>query len=328
MKYDVLSLGPARMDVFVQLPQDEVVEICSLDRQRCMIELAFGEKIAVDGMNFAIGGNTGNNAVGLARLGLKPAIIGAFGDGWTDKQALEILKTEGVETKYVEIRQGQFGFGVIINYMGERTILSYYPPSKSGWPSDTELDAAWIYLTSMGEGYENFYAAAVAWAKERGVRIAFNPGTRQIKAGLQHLDYAYSQTDLLFVNKEEAAILLQKPDKRTGVKDLLAGLLNIGAKLVVITDGQAGTYAHDGKKYWHMPIVPAKVVERTGAGDAFGSGFMAAYISGKPIDEALRWGTVNSASVLEYVGPQMGLLSQEKLVERMQTSMDVKVEEI
>lgn len=328
MKYDVLSLGPARMDVFVQIPPDEVVEVCSMDRQRCMIELAFGEKIAVDSMHFSIGGNTGNNAVGLARLGLKPAIIGAFGDGWTDKQALEILKNEGVETKYAEIRPGKFGFGVVINYQGERTILSYYPPSKNDWPKDPELDASWIYLTSMGDGYENFYAAAVAWARERGVRIAFNPGTRQIKAGMQHLDYAYSQTDLLFVNKEEAATLLNKSVKGTNVKDLLMGLFTIGAKVVVITDGQAGTYAYDGQKYWHMPIVPAKVVERTGAGDAFGSACLAAIISGKSIDEGMRWGTVNSASVLEYVGPQMGLLNSQTLQERMEKSKDVKVEEI
>jgi len=313
--------------VYVQLPPEEVVEICSLDRQRCMIELAFGEKIAVDGMHFAIGGNTGNNAVGMARLGLKGAIIGAFGDGWTDKQALEILKSEGVETKYVEIRQGQFGFGVVINYQGERTILSYYPPSLCLWPKDLDLEADWIYLTSMGEGYENFYAEAVNWAKSHGTRIAFNPGTRQIKAGRQHLDYAFSQSEILFVNKEEAASLLQKTGLRVDIKLLLGGLFAIGPKVVIITDGQAGTYAYDGRKFWHMPIVPAKVVERTGAGDAFGSGFLAAYIQGLPISEAMRWGTVNSASVLEYIGPQMGLLRKEGIEERLRVNEAIKTEE-
>jgi sugar/nucleoside kinase (ribokinase family) len=316
------------MDVYVLLPPEEVVEICSMDRQRCMIELAFGEKIAVDGMHFSIGGNTGNNAVGLARLGLKPAIIGAFGDGWTDKQALEILKSEGVETKYVEIRQGQFGFGVVINYQGERTILSYYPPSICLWPKDMELEAEWIYLTSMGEGYENFYAEAVNWAREHGVRIAFNPGTRQIKSGLQHLDYAYCQTEVLFVNKEEAESLLAKTDLRTDIKVLLTELFRMGPKLVVITDGPAGTYAYNGTKFWHMPIVPAKVVERTGAGDAFGSGFLAAYISGRPVEEAMRWGTVNSASVLEYIGPQLGLLNPQSMQERLEKTKEVRVEEI
>jgi sugar/nucleoside kinase (ribokinase family) len=328
MKYDVLSLGPARMDVFVQLPPDEVVEICSMDRQRCMIELGFGEKIAVDGMNFSIGGNTGNNAVGLARLGLKPAIIGAFGDGWTDKQALEILKNEGVETKYVDIKEGQFGFGVVINYQGERTILSYYPTTRCEWPRSADFAADWIYLTSMGEGYEDFYAEAVKWAVEKNVRIAFNPGTRQVKAGLQHLEYAYNRTEVLFVNKEEAEIILGKNDLRTDIKVLLTEMGRLGVKIVIITDGQAGTYAFDGNKYLHMPIVPAKVVERTGTGDAFGSGFLAAYIYGKPLEEALRWGTVNSASVLEFIGPQAGLLDRQGLQSRLDQTAEVRVEEI
>lgn len=328
MKYDVLSLGPARMDVFVQLPPEEVVELCSIDRQRCMIELGFGEKIAARGMEFAIGGNTGNNAVGLSRLGLKPAIIGSFGDGWTDKQAMEILKAEGVETKYIKVIPGNFGFGVIINYQGERTILSYYPRMACEWPGDEELEAEWIYLTSMGEGYEEFYQRAVEWALQKKTRIAFNPGTRQIKAGYMHLDYAYKNASVLFVNKEEAETLLEKADLRTDIKVLLDQMYKLGPRLVIITDGQAGTYAYDGTKFWHMPIVPAEVVERTGAGDAFGSGFLAAFKSGKSIQEALRWGTVNSASVLEHVGPQKGLLDMGAMQTRLAATQDVKVEEI
>ena len=84
MKYDVLSLGPARMDVFVRLPEDEVEEICSIDRKRCVIELGFGAKIAVKGISFAVGGNTGNIAVGLTRLGLKGAMAGPMGEGGPD----------------------------------------------------------------------------------------------------------------------------------------------------------------------------------------------------------------------------------------------------
>src|SRR3989344_6534434 len=118
MQYDVLSLGPARMDVFVKLP-DEVTEWCSIDRKKCTIELGFGEKIAVKSVNFAVGGNTGNIAVGLTRLGHKVAMAGTMGDGWRDKQALEILKKEGVDIQYVCIDPGKSGFGVVINYQEE-----------------------------------------------------------------------------------------------------------------------------------------------------------------------------------------------------------------
>jgi sugar/nucleoside kinase (ribokinase family) len=327
MKYDVLSLGPFRMDCFVTLPEEEITEVCSMDRKRCMIELGFGEKIAVKSMHFSIGGNAANNAVGIARLGLKTAVVATIGDGWTDKQALDILKREEVETKFVDIKSGQQAFGVIINYQGERTILSYYSDSSCNWPTDETLEASWIYLTSMGEGYEDFYEKAVAWANNKGAKVAFNPGTRQIKAGLNHLKYAYEKTEIVFVNKEEAEELLGKPQD-TNIKELLQELRSVGPQVVIITDGGEGAYLYDGQKYLHMPIVPAEVVQRTGAGDAFGSGFLGAFIQGKPVEECLRWGTVNSASVLGHVGPQIGLLGPARMKEWLELNKDVKVEEI
>ncbi|MDO8488286.1 MAG: carbohydrate kinase family protein [bacterium] len=326
MKYDMLSLGPARMDVFIALPEDEINQVCSVDKERCMIELGFGEKIAVRGMTFAIGGNTGNNAVGLSRLGLKVAMAGTMGGEWTDKQALEILKSEGVETKYIKVEPGKFGFGVVINYQGERTILSYYPESTNEFPADPSLDAKWIYLTTVGADFETFYHQAVDWAVAHQAKIGFNPGTRQLKAGKDAMQFAFSQTEVVFLNKEETAKLLDFP--LDDIKKLLDGLRGLGPKMAVITDGPAGTYCSDGQKYWFMPIIDAPVVERTGAGDAFGSGFLAAYIQGQPIDQCLKWGTVNSASVLGFIGPQAGLLHPQQIEEWLKKAANVAVKEL
>jgi sugar/nucleoside kinase (ribokinase family) len=329
MKYDVLSLGPARMDVFVRLPDVDVSQVCSIDRKRCVIELGFGEKIAVRGVEFAVGGNTGNNAVGLSRLGFKAAMVGAMGDGWTDQKALETLKNEGVGTKYIEIKQGQNGFGVVINYQEERTILSYYPDAMCCFPEDPELSAEWVYLTTMGTGYEQFYEQAVAWAGKNGAKLVFNPGTRQVKAK-EALKYVYAQAEIVFVNREEATeILGLNPNPQTpNPKELLNGLRGWGAKTVLITDGPNGTYSFDGTKYLYMPIIDAPVVERTGAGDAFAVGFMGAVMSGKTIEEALKWGSCNSGSVLGFVGPQAGLLRKEQMEEWLKKAEGVKIEEV
>ncbi len=326
MKYDILSLGPARMDVFVALPEEEINEVCSLDKKRCMIELGFGDKIAVTGMTFAVGGNTGNNAVGLSRLGLKAAMIGTMGSEWSDRQALEILKKEGVDVTFVKIDQGSFGFGVVINYQGERTILSYYPKSVNSFPADPDLAADWIYLTTAGENYEDFYREAVGWAKSHNAKIGFNPGTRQIKAGREVLKFALENTEVLFVNREEAAKLLELPID--DIKKLLLELFHLGPKVAVITDGPGGTYCFSGSKYLYMPIVPAAVVERTGAGDAFGSGFLAGFMKGRPLEECLKMGTVNSASVLGFVGPQAGLLTPEQMQTWLERAKSVMVKEL
>jgi sugar/nucleoside kinase (ribokinase family) len=179
----------------------------------------------------------------------------------------------------------------------------------------------------MGEGYEEFYKQAVEWAKSHNARIAFNPGTRQLKAGLEPLRYAFEATEVLFVNKEEAEELLGK-EADTDVKELLEGLRAVGPRVVIVTDGPEGTYSFDGQKYLHMPIVPATVVERTGAGDAFGSGFLAGFIAGMPVEECLRRGTVNSASVLGFVGPQAGLLTPDKMDEWLSKTKEVKLVEL
>lgn len=318
MKYDMLSLGPARMDVFVHLPEDEINEQCSIDRKRCMIELGFGEKIAVRGMTFAIGGNTGNNAVGLSRLGLKVAMVGTMGGEWIDKQALEEIKKENVDTQFVKIDPGKFGFGVVINYQGERTILSYYPESTNEFYVTPDVEADWVYLTTAGSKFETFYQSAVDWATQHNAKIAFNPGSRQLKAGREAIMFALAKSETIFLNREETAKLLELPID--DMKKLLDGLMTLGPKVAVITDGPSGTYCSDGAKYLHMPIVEAPVVERTGAGDAFGSGFLAAHMKGKSLEECLKWGTVNSASVLGFIGPQAGLLHEDQMQQWLQKS--------
>ncbi|MEK7587101.1 MAG: carbohydrate kinase family protein [Patescibacteria group bacterium] len=296
------------MDVFVKLPEDSVAEKCSIDRKRCIIEMGFGEKIAVSGVDFAIGGNAGNNAVGLARLGLKTALIGAMGDGWMDNQAKNVLKDEGVETKYIETNKNQNGFGVVINYQEERTILSYYPDALCCFPEDQELETDWVYFTSMGMNYESFYKQAVDWSVAHQAKIAFNPGTRQIKNN--DIGNVLAVTQILFVNREEGNDLL-KTDLEC---ELLAKeLTKLGPKIVVVTDGPNGAHCFDGQKNYFAPIIEAPVIERTGACDAFASGFMGAIMLGKTINEALVWGSKNSASVLGFVGPQKGLLTFDKI---------------
>lgn len=328
MEYDIVSLGPARMDAFVQLPDEEVNEVCSIDKKRCMIELGFGDKIPVKSIEFAAGGNTANNAVGLTRLGHRVAMVATMGDGWTEKQALEILRQEGVNIDNISQQPGKFGFGVIIGYQGERTILSYYPEMDCDFSlKDMSLTSKWVYLTTAGQNYDCFYEDAVAWVKKTGARVAFNPGSRQIKDGVEKLAYAYRVTEILFVNREEGEKLVgQEPG--ADIKQVMNELHKLGPKTVIVTDGPDGTYLFDGVKFWHMPIVPAPVVERTGAGDAFGSGFLGAVLAGRDLREALRWGTVNSASVLGFVGPQGGLLTQEQMQEWLKKSEDVMPKEI
>ncbi|MBI2594810.1 MAG: carbohydrate kinase family protein [Candidatus Colwellbacteria bacterium] len=324
--FDLISIGDASLDVFIAPTEHE--ELCTLDREKCLVCFNYADKIPVRDLTFSMGGNAANNAVGSARLGVKVALLATLGDDKTAGQIMDNARTEGVDTTFVTKQAGVMSnYSTAIMYNGERTIFVYHAPYNYQFP--TLLPAApWAYLTSMGEGFAPFYQGLIDWARAHDTKIVFNPGSFQMKAGIDALRNLFPLIEILFVNKEEAARLMGDHNS-VSEKQLLAGMVQLGAKKAVITDGANGAFSFDGQKYCRSQVLPVDAYERTGAGDAFASGTLAALIQGKSMDEALLWGTVNSASVIGHVGPQRGLLKKEQLsewLERAQSS-GVKVEE-
>ncbi|MBP9772086.1 MAG: carbohydrate kinase family protein, partial [Candidatus Pacebacteria bacterium] len=184
----------------------------------------------------------------------------------------------------------------------------------------SKLDAntpSWIYLTSIGRSALGFQHELVEWiTKHPEIQLAFQPGTFQLRAGKTELSDVYARTNILFCNQEEAARILEVASIET--VDALLKLSELGPKIVVITDGPKGAHAYDSetKEMWSVPMYPdiKDPVDRTGAGDAFASTVVAALALGKPLSEALLWGPINSMSVVQAIGAQKGLLSQEKIL--------------
>ncbi len=305
--YDVISVGDATLDVFVDLIEASVH--CNLRQEECQLCLSYADKIPVEKVQRVIGGNAANNAVGSSRLGLKSAFYSIVGNDDTGRQIMATVKREDVSTEYVQIdRKQESNYSVVLNYKAERTILVYHIDRKYKLPK--LKPAKWIYLTSMGKNHLDLHEELRKHVAKTGTRLGFNPGTHQLKQGLEKLRPLLEITDVLFVNKEEAKRIVGEV---TDMRDLLAAVRRIGPKTVVITDGDKGSYAHDGSAFWKCGVTDTAVVERTGAGDAFGTAFLAALQHGKDIPEALRWGTMNSASVITKVGPQAGLLTKSQM---------------
>ncbi|MBI3396869.1 carbohydrate kinase family protein [Candidatus Woesebacteria bacterium] len=326
--FKLLSIGDASIDVF--FTPTETGTVCEINTKECLITFGYGDKIPVKNLDFSVGGNAANNAVGATRLGVKTMIVLTVGDDNVGGQIVDKLRSEGVDLTYVIQQPGTASnYSTVINYSGERTIFVYHAPRSYEFP--VQLPATeWVYLTSMGESYRPFYNHFVEWLKKNPqIKLAFNPGSWQLRSGLDAIRDVLSQTYMLFVNKEEA-------EKLTGIKaavgnerDLLIALSKLGVKAPLITDGGNGSYVYDGQKFLKSGILPVDAYERTGAGDAFGSGTLSAVIKGKSMEEALLWGTSNSASVIGYTGPQKGLLREEEMQEWMERcrSSEVKVEE-
>lgn len=314
---DLLTIGDATIDTFMTPLESET--LCTIDKKQCLIAFAYGEKIPVKNLEFTIGGNAANNAVGTRRLGVTSSIVLTLGDDSVGGMVVEKLKNEGVDLTYVVQQPGSSSnYSTIINYSGERTIFVYHAPRSYEFPVQLPT-APWVYLTSMGESFKPFYNHFIEWLiKNPNVKLAFNPGSWQIRGGIEAIGKVISLTHLIFVNREEAEKLTNFGASVGREKELLVALSNLGPKICVITDGANGAFAYNRQVFLKSSVLPVDAYERTGAGDAFGSGCLSALIKGKNLDEALLWGTVNSASVIGYTGAQKGLLKMEEIPEWME----------
>lgn len=326
---DLLSVGDANLDAFIVPSESE--SLCNIDTKKCLIAFSYADKIPVKNLEFSVGGNAANNAVGTKRLGVNTGTVLTLGDDSTGAIIVEKLKKENIDLTYVIQQPATLSnFNVVISYTGERTIFTYHSPRSYEFPVNLPK-TPWMYLTSMGESFKPFYNHITEWlVKNPETKLAFNPGTWQLKGGVDAIANVFKLSTIVFVNKQEAEKLTGFEAESEVTKELLMSLSGLGSKIAVITDGGNGSFVFDGNKFLHCGILPVDAYERTGAGDAFGSGFLSAVIKGKILEEALVWGTVNSASVIGYTGAQKGLLTKDDMsiwVDRAKSS-GVKVEEM
>jgi len=312
--YDLIAIGDCTMDAFIRLHDASVH--CDLHHERCQLCMSFATKIPYETLNVVPAvGNSSNVAVGIARLGLRSAIMTAVGDDYYGKQILDVYKREGVSREFVKVNKGkETNYHFVLNFRAERTILikhheyEYYDPKAID-------NVGWIYFSSMGENTLPFHKKlARHLINHPKIKMGFNPGTFQLQLGRKKLKDIYERTYVLFVNREEAGQILETKDNN--LEALCKGLHRLGPKIIVITDGPKGSYASDGASRYFMPSYPdpAPPFSRTGAGDAFSTGFMAALIYGLPVPEALQWAPINSMNVVRFTGAQKGLLTKSELM--------------
>lgn len=309
---ELLTIGDITMDVFLNPSETEV--LCNLNSKDSSICFSFGDKIPVRTLEFSIGGNAANNVVGTKRLGIKSGLVATLGGDSVGNQIIEYLTKEEIDLSYtIQQPMSSSNYSTVITYGGERTIFTYHAPRSYEFPVHLPV-TPWIYLTSLGETFQPFYNHFLDWfSQNEGMKLAFNPGSWQLRADPQILASVLKMTYVVYVNRKEAEMITGFGNSTGQEKELLRKLSSFGPKVSIITDGGIGSFMYDGDRFVKAGIVPVDAYERTGAGDSFGAGFMAALIKGKPLDEALLWGTVNSASVIGYVGSQKGLLHDSEI---------------
>jgi sugar/nucleoside kinase (ribokinase family) len=323
-EFDLVSIGDATYDTFLTPSESE--SLCDINNEHCYICFTYGDKIPVKNMDFSVGGNAANNVVGCSRLGLKTAILTNIGTDLVGETILHKLHTEHADVSFItKETKGASNASTVIAYSGERTIFTFHAPHQYELPV-TFPKSKWYYLTSLGENFEEYYKQVIQKIKEVNGKIAFNPGSRQLRGDTELLLSCVASSDLIYINLEEARRIVgltESDAKIMGVRELLQHMSAMGPTHVIITDGANGSFAIENNTFYKCGVLPVDAYERTGAGDAFGSGSLAALIQGKSLKEALVWGTVNSASVIGYTGGQRGLLREGEIydwVERAESS--------
>ncbi len=325
---DFLAIGDLVVDDFIRLKDAEAT--CDLDQENCRLCVRFGDKVPFEfhEVIYAVG-NSANAAVSAARLGLRAALSGAVGNDDNGKRCMESLTENAVSIRHIEIDPKlPTNYHYVLWYGPERTILVNHAPFERHFPKDMQIPK-WIYLSSLGENTESFHHEISEWLKEHPeTKLAFQPGTFQIKLGVEKLKDIYAMTEIFYCNVEEAQRILVS--KELDPKKLMDALHALGPKIIVMTEGIKGAYAREENgDVLFMPIYPHVPVERTGAGDAFESTITSCLAMGKTLEEALLWAPINAMSVTQEIGAQKGLLTQEKIEKYLQKAPeDYKIKKI
>ncbi|MBI5728942.1 MAG: carbohydrate kinase family protein [Candidatus Magasanikbacteria bacterium] len=320
--YNLIGIGDPIIDTHVQIDETCTEAKCHLSEKNDEMKLCFdyGSKIPIVDSFQSLGGNAPNVLVGATRLGLTTALISTVGGDANGAMAIEALKKEKVNTDFItEDTKNKTRYSIILNYKKERTILSYSNEKKYRWPSSVP-PADWVYYTGMSAGFETVQEKLHSYLdKHPSTSLAINPGSYMLKYALLALREAISWATLLIVNLEEAEKILGSTlEKEKSVRTIIRELCSLGPKEVALTDGSHGAWAGTAEEVWHLDAYPVEVVSKTGAGDAFSSGFLTARFHGHDIAHALEWGIANSSGVVQNHGSQAGLCNQKELKEMMQ----------
>lgn len=310
-KFDIVTIGSATRDVLLRSDFELRQHAdSSTGTEQCF---SLGSKIEIKEMVFTTGGGGTNAAVTFARQGLKTANIGVIGRDFNGRAILEELKKEGVNTKFFQIHDDDFtAYSIIlVHSSGERTILSYKGEGQhfdAKMISFEKIKTEWFFLDSLG-GHYDLLEAVFKYAEKNKIKIAMNPGGKELNHGLGKLQSYLEKTDIFIANKEESAQLTGLETNQT--REILDRLKEIIPGIVLLTDGPQGIMAKDAEGKEYLAGVPgSSVVERTGAGDAFSAGFVAEYIKNGDMTRAIQFGTANASSVVTKFGAKAGILKK------------------
>jgi len=311
----ILAIGDIFTDAFIALDEKEA-RIDTDENGNKRLSLPFGSKPPYDHVDVVQAvGPSPNAAVSFSRLGAASSLMAFLGDDQAGKDSLKYLADEHIDSTLVSTQAGlKSNYYYVLRYGADRTILVHDEDYEYKWQVPATAPD-WIYLSLISPESWQLHLDMLAYLEQNPkTKLAFQPGTFHFKWGVEKLKEVYKRSYIIVVNREEAVDITGR--SYDSLKDLAAGLHELGPEVVVITDGPAGSYASYDGKLLMIPNYPdpAPPLDRTGAGDAFASTIVAALALGETLETALQWAPINSMSVVQKIGAQAGLLHKDELL--------------
>lgn len=346
----ILTIGSGMHDLFMQYEGVETLQLHTNHQDLSYVCMQAGRKIELQKLISYCGGGATNSAVSFARAGFDVTIFCKIGADHAGNFIIQRLKEEKINTDALIttdaaptgcsfIIPGPQGNSALFVHRGANITLM-----QSELPQKAIAQCDQLYITSLSGPTAPLLIPITTLAKKFNKPVAVNPGTSQLRAGPDYLKSALSNIDTLILNSYEAELLMTSltihlpplhiPSYRdTSLPELLKKPLGsattcftlqqffhhvhaCGPRIIVVTNGAEGVYASDTHTIYFHPSIPIEIVSSIGAGDAFGSCFIACLYNKKIIDDALRAGVINSASVIKHLGTQTGLLTTDEIDHR------------
>lgn len=319
--FDIITIGGVSRDVFFLTHEGKVIN--DLKRHQKVIAFQYGSKIIPDETEFAHGGGGANSAISLSKLGLHTAVILNIGLEGTGSLVMRDLDEAGVSCQHVtRDKDHHTALSMIVSVDGGDHTMFLYRGSNNYLSVEDwrNIHTKWFYIASLTGESAELIPEIFSYARAHNIKVAWNPGSEQLVGGYHDIASYLEDTDILIMNKDEACSLLRSKKSKVDFSDDKAVLIELDkltSGIVVVTDGERGSFVSNGKKVHHEPAHKAKVIETTGAGDAYGSTFVAFIIKGYGVKHAMKHAAENAANVVSYIGAQKGLMTFSQLSARI-----------
>ena len=323
---NVLAVGSSLIDFFVQIEENDQIEI-----KDNKVILPLGAKLPIDIKSLSLGGNSTNVATALNNLSIKTSLYTYLGDDPLSKHIRERMEEKKVELIIDEIDTTTGSLSLIFDFPTDRIIFSHHNVAEYGFDEvKIKEKPEFIFLTSIGNKWEKAYEQVLEYSNQNNIPFAFSPGSQQLRNMNETFIKTVKEAKILMCNMDEAKQITEALGNTTSenIQELLLKLKE-SFEILSITDGSNGAYAVDKENnIYKINSIKPESYEKTGAGDAYAGAFLSAYLHGKSMETALKWGVLNAIGEMKQIGAGTGQLTLEEIEHETANTQELKVEKL